>query len=121
MAEWRIGNGKHCVILDLGREEYALTVAQAMELVWSAPRLGGPWEQHEPCDECGCARSAVDGSALAVVYGRVNGTEDDERRWQVWNGKEYVAHGRGNTKAEAKAAADAALRAAGYLLDDGEG
>lgn len=123
VAEWRIEptDTKRHVRLTLGGTEFCLTVDEAMALVAGAPRMAGGWETHDASDpSVGVARAATDGSPLAIVYGRLNGTED-ERLWQLWSGTTCIGHGRADSLAEALRAADSALMAAGYVLGGGGG
>jgi len=114
---WRIdadNSRKYRVVLHLHGVDHCMSVAQAMALVGSAPRLAGPWTPpHGSPAGCGAMRSDAHGKCVAVVFGE---------QWPLgtheWAAYEPTTRGRSETWQEAQDAADAALRAAGWVLDD---
>lgn len=126
MAEWTVNKGsRYPVELRIGGTEFCLTVAQAMDLLRGAPKLAGRWER---------VRSSItpDGTSWkrlsALVGGQPKGGgntaamahENMMRSFTSWNYETSKHTGHRNIE-DAKAAADAALRAAGWALDDQEG
>lgn len=81
----------------------ALTPAQALALLRAAPKVAGPWERTENGDY----RRGPYGHRAASVFS------------DKWSTSEAGGEDTGSTK-NARAAADAALRAAGWLLCDEE-
>lgn len=95
-----------------------LTPAQCLALLRAAPRVAGEWEPPipNPYPELGAARAGADGRCVAVVYGECRG--DDGRFWETYVDGKRAASGKSPSLTAAKSAADAALRAAGWLLVD---
>lgn len=114
MSDWRINEGsRHPVVLTLGDVEHCMTVARAMALVASAPKLAGAWEQIESRPGEQWQRRGAGGSSVAYAAGGAGAW------WRAYDGPVLYGDDAASLAA-AKAAADAALREAGWVLDDGD-
>ena len=119
MSAWRIDDDnsrKYRVVLHLHGVDHCMSVAQAMSLLRTAPRLAGRWTPpHGSPAGCGAMRSDAQGKCIAVVFGEQwpLGTH----AWASYD--EPTTRGHAKTRQEAQDAADAALRAAGWLLEEG--
>ena len=89
-----------------------LTVTEAMSLLRTAPKMAGKWETSDGADgERTAFRDDTHGKSAAVAwYSSLMG---------AWYAETPAGIVQGNTLAEAQDAADAALRAAGWLLEEG--
>lgn len=89
-----------------------LTVTEAMHLLRTAPKMAGKWETSDGADgERTAFRDDTHGKSAAVAwYSSLMG---------AWYAETPAGIVQGNTLAEAQDAADAALRAAGWLLEEG--
>ena len=113
---WRTTNGPYPVLLCMPGMDYSMTVGQAMSLLRTAPRLAGRWTPpHGSPAGCGAMRSDAQGTCIAVVFGEQwpLGTH----AWASYD--EPTTRGHARTRQDAMDAADAALRAAGWLLEEG--
>ena len=97
----------------------SLTPAQSRALLAAAPLIAAPWESYDGRPESGAARPGPRG-ALAVVYGRRNGDDGDERTWHLFRSGRLTELGHAPSLAAAKAECDRQLIASGWLLDDSE-
>lgn len=114
MSDWRIDEGsRYPVTLTLGGADHRMTVARAMALVAGAPKMAGAWHA-VPSDEPTLTRRDGRDTPLAYVH---RGGREQLWWWRAFSGA--MQGGPCATLDEAKAAADAALRAAGWVLDDG--
>ncbi len=89
-----------------------LTVTEAMSLLRTAPKMAGEWETSDGADgERTAFRDDTHGKSAAVAwYSSLMG---------AWYAETPAGIVQGNTLAEAQDAADAALRAAGWLMEEG--
>lgn len=121
MSDWRIDidSRRWPVVLTMHGIDYCMSIPDAMALLRAAPKMGARWDDVRRDGE-GTARANIDGQCLAVVYGRANGpSDDDSRKWEIWDRNVCKRSGRAESLQAAKDAADAALRAAGWLLEEG--
>lgn len=101
-----------------------LTITEAMSLLRTAPKMAGAWPPASG-PGCGAMRADLNDRIVAVVFGALN--VDGTHEWAAYDPSPKVGsmsagpikRGRAATLAEAKQAADAALRAAGWLLEEG--
>lgn len=112
------------VRLDLGGPfPLRLTVAEAMSMLRTAPKMAGKWPPAPP--GCGAMRADLNDRIVAVVFGALN--VDGTHEWAAYDPSPKVGsmsagpikRGRAATLGEAQQVADAALRAAGWLLEEG--
>lgn len=96
-----------------------LTITEAMSLLRTAPRLAGRWDMR--LDDDGTAFGAFRYTATGVVAVEVWHQSTNYQGAQVWiaRGASLPRDVAGATLRGAQDAADAALRAAGWLLEEG--
>ena len=114
MSAWRTDDNsrKYRVVLHLHGVDHCMSVGQAMSLLRTAPKMAGKWEMSDGADgERTAFRDDTHGKSAAVAwYSSLMG---------AWYAETPAGIVQGNTLAEAQDAADAALRAAGWLLEEG--
>jgi hypothetical protein len=112
----------HHVTISASPTEFwrSLTPSQTMRLLQCAPRVVSHWRRLYPEPQYGAARKRPDGSAAAIIFGRWNGP-GDQRRWETYTDDGMpIARGECTSFDIACDAADAELRAAGFILCDTE-
>lgn len=113
MSAWRIDDTDSAcpVHLNLGGPyPLRLTVTEAMSLLRTAPKMAGKWERFVSSGET-MLRLGIDGMSVAAA--RADGY------WSVRSSKIGTEHGTAADVEAAMQAADAALRAAGWMLEEG--
>lgn len=127
MTAWRIDDDnsrKYRVVLHLHGIDHCMSVSDAMSLLRTAPKMAGKWPP-APGPGCGAMRADLNDRIVAVVFGALN--VDGTHEWAAYDPSPKVGsmsagpikRGSAATLAEAQHAADAALRAAGWLLEEG--
>ena len=112
MSAWRIDDDNsrmYRVVLHLHGVDHCMTVAQAMPLLRTAPKMAGAWEKFAPSGGT-MLRFGPDGGSVAAAR--------SDGYWSVRSSR-VTEHGTAADVDAAMHAADAALRAAGWLLEEG--